>query len=84
LLVLAVAFRPEFPDDTRLHKRLLQAVMDQSRAPHDASANHTTELTPAVRGRGDGRQHRTVERRIDAASLGSPGPLPHPGPPQRG
>jgi MFS family permease len=84
LLVLAAAFRPELPDDTRLHKRLPQAVRDQSRAPHDASANHTTELTPAVRGRGDGRQHRTVERRIDAAPLGSPGPLPHPGPPQRG
>src|SRR5829696_7660154 len=31
LLVLAAAFRPEFPDDTRLHKRLLQAVRDQSR-----------------------------------------------------
>jgi MFS family permease len=84
LLVLAATFRPELPDDTRLHKRLLQAIRDQSRAPHDASANHTTELMPAVRGRGDGRQHRTVERRIDAAPLGSPGPLPHPGPPQRG
>jgi MFS family permease len=84
LLVLAAAFRPELPDDTRLHKRLLQAIRDQSRAPYDASANHTTELTPAVRGRGDGRQHRTVERRIDAAPLGSPGPIPHPGPPQRG
>jgi hypothetical protein len=84
LLVLAVAFRPEFPDDTRLHKRLLQAVMDQSRAPHDARATHTTELTPAVRGPRRRSATQDVERRIDAAPLGSSGALPHPGPPQRG
>jgi hypothetical protein len=81
LLVLAAAFRP---DDTHLHKRLLQAVRDRSRTPYEAGANHTPEPTPAVEGPRDGRQHRTVERRIDAAPLGSPGALPHPGPPQRG
>jgi MFS family permease len=81
LLVLAAAFRP---DDTRLHKRLLQAVRDRSRTPFEAGASHTTELTPAAKGPRDGRQHRTVERRIDAAPLGSSGALPHPGPPQRG
>jgi hypothetical protein len=72
------------PDDTHLHKRLLQAVRDRSRTPYEAGANHTPEPTPAVEGPRDGRQHRTVERRIDAAPLGSPGALPHPGPPQRG
>jgi len=75
LLVLAAAFRP---DDTHLHKRLLQAVRDRSRTPYEAGANHTPEPTPAVEGPRDGRQHRIVERRIDAAPLGSPGALPHP------
>ena len=84
LLVLAAAFRPEFPDDIRLHKRLVQAVRDRSRTPYEAGANHTKELVPAVRGPRDGRQQTTTERRIDAAPLGSPGALPHSGPPQRG
>ena len=80
-LVLAAAFRPH---DTHLHKRLREAVRDRSRAPYEAGANHSPEPTPAVKGHGNGRQDRTVERRIDAAPLGSPGALPHPGPPQRG
>jgi len=81
LLVLAAAFRPH---DTHLHKRLRQAVRDRSRAPYEAGANHTPEPTPAVEGPRERAAHRTVERRIDAAPLGSPGALPHPGPPQRG
>jgi hypothetical protein len=50
VLVLAAAFRPELPDDIRLHKRLLQTVRDQSRAPQAASANQPTGLTPTVTG----------------------------------
>jgi len=48
LLVLAAAFRPTFIADTRLHKRPLQMVRDQSGTPPAASANQPIGLTTTV------------------------------------
>jgi hypothetical protein len=51
LLVLAAAFRP---DDTHLHKRLLQAVRDRSRTPYEAGANHTQNQRQPLKDHGTG------------------------------
>jgi MFS family permease len=48
LLVLAAAFRPTFPADTRLHKHPLQTVRDQPGTPQAASTSHPSGLTTTV------------------------------------